>query len=99
MNNKKTFLTFGTIATLLVGLWFFEQRWNEDEAIAENRFCASSNKEMYLKITLDQICQKYGYNAFPCPTSRMSDQDKVNYVQYAEWYKREREKIRKMFGG
>jgi len=99
MNNKKTYLTLAIIVTIMSGLWFFEQRWNEDKAIAEVKFAASSNKEMYLKMTLDQICQRYGFNAYPCPTGRMTEQDKVNYKQYEEWYKAERQRIRRMFGG
>ena len=99
MNNKKTYLTLAVIVAIMSGLWFFEQRWNEDKAIAEVKFAASSNKEMYLKMTLDQICQRYGFNAYPCPTSRMTEQDKVNYKQYEEWYKAERQRIRRMFGG
>lgn len=95
----KTYLTLGAVALILSGLWFFEQRWNEDKAIAEVMFCAASNKEMYLKMTLDQICQRYGFNAYPCPTGRMTPQDKVNYKQYEEWYKSERKRIRQMFGG
>lgn len=95
----KTYLTLGAVALILSGLWFFEQRWNEDKAIAEVMFCAASNKEMYLKMTLDQICQRYGFNAYPCPTGRMNEQDKINYKQYEEWYKSERKRIRQMFGG
>jgi len=82
------------------GLFFFcEKRWEESPAIAEVKFTAASNKEMYLKMYLDQICQRYGFNAYPCPTGRMTDQDKVNYKQYEEWYKAERQRIRRMFGG
>ncbi len=99
MNNKRTYLTLAVVVTLLSGLWFFEQRWNEDQAIAEVRFCASTNKEMYLKMTLDQICQRYGFNAYPCPIGRMTAQDKINYKQYEEWYKAEQKRIRSMFGG
>jgi len=50
-------------------------------------------------VTLNQICQRYGYQAYPCPTSNMSDIDKVNYNQYEEWLKMEQERIRRMFRG
>ena len=96
---KSWHVIMGVIAMVFVGFFFCDGRWNEDTAIAENKFCAASNKEMYLKITLNQICQRYGFNAYPCPTSRMTDQDKVNYKQYEEWYKAERQRIRRMFGG
>jgi hypothetical protein len=87
------------IAMVFAGFFFCDGRWNEDKAIAEVKFTAASNKEMYLKMTLDQICQRYGFNAYPCPIGRMTEQDKINYKQYEEWYKAERQRIRRMFGG
>ena len=100
MDKIKTWHIALVIVGILFSGWFFlDGRWNEDKAIAEVRFCAASNKEMYLKMTLDQICQRYGFNAYPCPINRMNDQDKVNYRQYEEWYKAEKERIRRMFGG
>jgi len=76
---------------------FLDSRWNQQVQVKENAFCAASNKEMYLKVTLNQICQKYGYQAYPCPINNMSNIDQVNYRQYEEWLKMEQERIRRMF--
>ena len=87
---------------LLIGLafavfFFCEKRWEESQAIAEVQFTAFSNKEMYLKMKLDDICRKYGYNRYPCPTGKFQEQDKIDYQQYEEWLKAQRGQIRGIF--
>ena len=100
MERLKTWhIIVAILATLAAGLWFLNGQWNQQKAVAEVRFAASSNKEMYLKITLDRYCQKYGYNAYPCPSGRFSPEDRKMFQQYEKWYHYEQERIRKMFGG
>jgi len=96
---KRWHIILSILVILGTGAYWLEHRWNQSQAVAENRFCAASNKEMYLKMALDQICQRYGYNAYPCPTSKMMEVDQLNYRQYEEWYRQEQQRIRKMFGG
>jgi len=100
MGLKEISIILGIVyGTLIPTGKFLDGRWNQQLQVRENAFCAASNKEMYLKVTLNQICQRYGYQAYPCPTSNMSDIDKVNYNQYEEWLKMEQERIRRMFRG
>ena len=96
MKIEKLHVYLGCLALILGALWFFEGRWNEDKAVAEVKFVAYTNKEMYLKMKLDEICRRYKMY-YPCPNARMNDQDRADYEQYDRWYKEQQKQIKAMF--
>lgn len=82
MNVTVKQIIVGVIVALSVpivtyGAWALDQRWNQcDTAVV-----AESNTVSITKMTLQNICEKYGMN-FPCSTEPMNAQDKGRYEFY-----------------
>jgi len=81
------------------GVWALEKHWNESNEIMDVRFCAYSNKEMYLKMKLDELCRKYGKKRYPCSNAGMNEDDTVDFNQYEKWYREQQKQIQGMFRG
>lgn len=87
------------VALMFGGFFFLDKKWDESQAVAEVKFCAFSNKEMYLKMKLDDLCKKYYGRQYPCLSDRMDDSDKADFIQWEGWYKNQQEQTKKFFGG
>jgi hypothetical protein len=100
---------------ILIGLafatyFFLDGKWEESsevvaaktqisQEVSEIRFCAYSNKEMYLKMKLDDLCKKYYGRQYPCLPNRMNNGDRADFLQWEGWYKQQVDQTKKAFGG